>query len=163
MACGSDARGGGGEAKLAFRLLPIALVRNEHLRSSIKFVSISDGALAISPPGQSKTSAAESFMQFVWMLQYQVNCMANIYHLSMCLFNIAVDMFVELGCRGVHIHKTLGKMRTFKDYYYSNRRLQLQSDMAAPSRFLETYQPFCAQVSHMHGACDPMTSTQRSA
>lgn len=37
-------------------------------------------------------------------------------------------------------------MRTFKDYYYSNRRLQLQSDMALPSRFLETYQPFCAQA-----------------
>ena len=49
--------------------------------------------------------------------------------------------------RGVHIHKTMGKMRTFTDYYYSNRRLQLQSDMATPSRFLDSYQPFCAQAS----------------
>ncbi|KAK9853125.1 hypothetical protein WJX84_006750 [Apatococcus fuscideae] len=57
---------------------------------------------------------------------------------------LGIDM--TLLHRGVHIHKTLGKMRTFKDYYYSNRRLQLQSDMAAPSRFLETYQPFCAQL-----------------
>ncbi|KAK9838880.1 hypothetical protein WJX74_005121 [Apatococcus lobatus] len=57
---------------------------------------------------------------------------------------LGIDM--TLLHRGVHIHKTLGKMRTFKDYYYSNRRLQLQSDMALPSRFLETYQPFCAQL-----------------
>ena len=40
----------------------------------------------------------------------------------------------------------LGRMDDFLDYYQSNRRLQLNSDLSPPQNFIESYQNFIAQV-----------------
>ena len=40
----------------------------------------------------------------------------------------------------------LGRMDDFLEYYQSNRRLQLNSDLSPPSNFIESYQKFIAQA-----------------
>ena len=50
----------------------------------------------------------------------------------------------------------LGRMDDFLDYYQSNRRLQLNSDLSPPPNFIESYQKFIAQVCGSIGdACTP--------
>ena len=51
-----------------------------------------------------------------------------------------------LCCRCLQMHKRLARMDDFLEYYRSNRRLQLNSDLAPPTNFIESYQNFIAQV-----------------
>ena len=44
----------------------------------------------------------------------------------------------------------LGRMDDFLEYYQSNRRLQLNSDLTPPPNFIESYQKFIAQVGSMY-------------
>ncbi|KAK6942133.1 Exocyst complex subunit Sec15, C-terminal [Dillenia turbinata] len=50
--------------------------------------------------------------------------------------------------RAYHIHTCLGIQDQFREYYYKNRMLQLNSDLQiSPSQpFLESYQPYLAQI-----------------
>ncbi|CAA0386827.1 unnamed protein product [Arabidopsis thaliana] len=50
--------------------------------------------------------------------------------------------------RAYHIHTILGVPERFRDYYYENRLLQLQSDLqiSYTQPFVESYQTFLAQV-----------------
>jgi hypothetical protein len=49
-------------------------------------------------------------------------------------------------CRCIELHKRLGRMDHFLEYYRANRRLQLNSDLVPPASFLDSYQNFIAQV-----------------
>ena len=44
------------------------------------------------------------------------------------------------------MHDCLGKLPEFQESYQRNRRLQLNSDLAPPASFLESYQDFIAQL-----------------
>ncbi|CAH2058581.1 unnamed protein product [Thlaspi arvense] len=50
--------------------------------------------------------------------------------------------------RAYHIHTILGVPERFRDYYYSNRTLQLKSDLQISSTqpFVESYQTYLAQI-----------------
>ena len=53
-------------------------------------------------------------------------------------------------CGATALHRfcvqCLGRMDDFLDYYQSNRRLQLNSDLSPPPNFIESYQKFIAQA-----------------
>ncbi|GAX75531.1 hypothetical protein CEUSTIGMA_g2974.t1 [Chlamydomonas eustigma] len=49
--------------------------------------------------------------------------------------------------RCVHVHKVIGRLLQFRDYYLEQRRLQVTNDLAPPHNFLETYQSYLAQES----------------
>lgn len=55
-----------------------------------------------------------------------------------------------MNMRGLHrciyVHKRLGKMGQFREYYMEQRRLQIDSDLRPPANFLEVYQAYLAQV-----------------
>ena len=57
------------------------------------------------------------------------------------------------GCRCTQIHQCLGRIQRFQDYYHSNRRLQLISDLTPPQQFMENYQNFTAQVMLTGSSC----------
>ena len=40
----------------------------------------------------------------------------------------------------------LGRLLQFRDYYLEQRRLQVTNDLQPPHKFLESYQPYLAQV-----------------
>ena len=42
--------------------------------------------------------------------------------------------------------QVLGRLMQFRDYYLEQRRLQVTNDLAPPRNFLESYQPYLAQV-----------------
>lgn len=48
--------------------------------------------------------------------------------------------------RCIHVHKCMGKINQFRDYYLQQRRLQMDSDLRPPTNFLEVYQSYLAQV-----------------
>ena len=48
--------------------------------------------------------------------------------------------------RCIYVHKRLGKMEQFREYYLEQRRLQIDSDLRPPTNFLEVYQSYLAQV-----------------
>ncbi|XP_010546511.1 PREDICTED: exocyst complex component SEC15A [Tarenaya hassleriana] len=50
--------------------------------------------------------------------------------------------------RAYHIHTVLGIPERFRDYYYKNRQLQLNSDLqiSAAQPFVESYQTYLAQI-----------------
>ena len=50
--------------------------------------------------------------------------------------------------RAYHIHASLGTLEQFREYYYRNRMLQLNSDLQISSSqpFIESYQTFLAQI-----------------
>ena len=42
--------------------------------------------------------------------------------------------------------QVLGRLLRFRDYYLEQRRLQVTNDLQPPHKFLESYQPYLAQV-----------------
>ena len=57
--------------------------------------------------------------------------------------------------RCIDLHARLGRMDHFLEYYRSNRRLQLNSDLLPPASFLDSYQDFIAQVLPPPLCCAP--------
>lgn len=55
-----------------------------------------------------------------------------------------------MNMRGLHrciyVHKHLGKLAQFREYYLEQRRLQIDSDLRPPSNLIEVYQSYLAQV-----------------
>ena len=41
----------------------------------------------------------------------------------------------------------MGRLMHFREYYLEQRRLQVTNDLSPPRNFLESYQPYLAQVS----------------
>eukprot|EP00210_Caulerpa_lentillifera_P003559 g3395.t1 len=69
---------------------------------------------------------------------------------SFSLMEAPVSAKSEMNMRGLHrcvyVHKRLGRMGHFREYYLEQRRLQMDSDLRPPSNFLEVYQAYLSQV-----------------
>ena len=74
-------------------------------------------------------------------------------HICQCLGHVQRIPHDSFGCRCTQIHQCLGRMQRFQDYYHSNRRLQLISDLTPPQQFMENYQNFTAQVKLEGSSC----------
>jgi hypothetical protein len=48
--------------------------------------------------------------------------------------------------RCVHVHKMLGNLQSFKEYYYEQRHLQLLSNLTPPSSMLEAHRSYLAHI-----------------
>ncbi len=62
----------------------------------------------------------------------------------------AENCFDPTHSRVLACMQCLGRMDDFLEYYQSNRRLQLNSDLTPPPNFIESYQKFIAQVGSMN-------------
>ncbi|XP_022979171.1 exocyst complex component SEC15A-like [Cucurbita maxima] len=65
--------------------------------------------------------------------------------------------------RAYHIHASLGTLEQFREYYYRNRMLQLNSDLQISSSqpFIESYQTFLAQIAGYFIVEDRVMRTSR--
>jgi len=62
----------------------------------------------------------------------------------------SVGLLAGLDMKGlyrcIHVHKALGRITRFRDYYLEQRRLQVSTDLAPPHKFIESYQGYLGQV-----------------